>query len=404
MTIGVERRGLSVLHPGPGTVNSQAVPAQGISRGEMSAKPPLLPGRPPRDGRRLAFRSLLGAALLLALIGAGHALVWRSMASQLQDGFTAWTEGRRAQGWRVEHAPPVRGGWPLSATLTLSQFRLAGGGATLPGGMDWQAEALTLRLSLPRLDRLVVEMPGRHRLRLAQAEWPFAADRLIAELPIERHVLPREAALEAERLRVGTVSGTIEAQRAWLTVETRTTAIEGEPAVSLHGEAEAVQLPAPAGTIPPLLASLGRTLQALRLDLALTGPVPPGRSPATRAEAWRDGGGTLELRGLELRWGPVSAASTATMTLDDALQPMGAGTLQLSGADEALDAAAAAGLLTPRGAGTARTVVRLLSRSPAEGGPPRLDVPLTLEDRTLTLARIPLIRLAAWDWPIPSGD
>ena len=358
----------------------------------MPAKPPLPFGRAPR--RRLAVRALLGAALLLALLAAGHALLWRWMGSQLQDGFAAWAAGRRAQGWQVDHALPVRGGWPLSATLTLPQFRLTGGEATLPGGMEWQAEALLLRVSLPLVDRLVVEMPGRHRLRLGTLDIPFAADRLTAALPIARDVLPREAALEGERLRFGIGPGGVEARRIRLNLETRVTAIEGEAAVSLQGGAEALMLPA-----SPMLAALGRTVQALDFDAALTGPVPPGRSPAGRAEAWRDGGGTLALRTLELRWGPVVANTAATLTLDEALQPMGAGTLRLAGAVEALDAAAAAGLLTPRGAGTARTVVRLLSRVPADGGPPQLEVPLTIEDRTLTLARIPLTRLEPWSWP-----
>ena len=373
----------------------------------MSAKPPSRSPLSPDRRRRFGVRALIGAALLLALLGAGHAVLWRWMGSQLQDGFAAWERERRAQGWQVEHAAPVRGGWPFSATLTLPRFRLAGGDATLPGGMEWRAELLVLRLSLPRVDRLLVEMPGRQRLRLDGREWPFAADRLVAELPIERDVLPREALLEAERLRIGIATGagagTVEARRVRLEVKTRSTAIEGEPAVTLRGAAEFVQLPPAAlpaaGAAAPVLASLGRMLGQVSLDAVLTGPVPPGRSPASRAEAWRDGGGTLELRGMDVRWGPVSASTTATMALDEALQPMGAGTLKLTGAAEALDAAAAAGLLTQRTAGTARTVVRLLSRAPADGGPSELEVPLTLEDRVLSLARMPLIRLGAWNWP-----
>ncbi|MDB5374786.1 MAG: hypothetical protein JWP04_3428 [Belnapia sp.] len=353
----------------------------------------------PSFGRRpLGFRVLLVAALLVAALAAGHALLWRWMSSQLQDGFTAWAETRRAQGWRVDHAAPLRGGWPLSATLTLPQFHLAGGEATLPGGMDWQAEALLLRVSLPWVDHLVVDMPGRHRLRLGEATIPFAADRLVAELPIERHVPPRGALLEGERLRFGSPAGGVEARRVRLEVQTRTTAIEGEPAVTLRGGAEGILLPE-SPLQAPMLAALGRTLQAAEFDLALNGPVPPGRGPGERAEAWRDGGGTLALRALDLRWGPVTAAIAATLTLDEALQPMGAGTLKLAGAAQALEAAAAAGLLTPRAAGTARTVLRLLSRPPADGGPPELNVPLTLDDRTLTLARIPLVRLGAWEWP-----
>ena len=365
----------------------------------MSAKS--VPGQAPPGRRRrsrLLLRSLLGGGLLLAALVAGHALLWRWMGSQLQEGFAAWAQARRAQGWRVEHEAPLLGGWPFAAVLTLPQFRLEGGAVTLPGGMAWQVEALRLRLQPPRLDRLTVEMGGRQRLRLGALELPYAADRLAAVMPLERHVLPREAELQAERLRIGTPAGALELRRAAMQVETRVTAIEGEPAVALQLHADTVTLPGEGG-LPPAAGSLGRQIQEITLDLALTGPVPPGRYPVQKAEAWRDGGGTLELRGLELRWGELTATATATLTLDEALQPMGAGTLRLAGAGGAVDAAVGGGLLAPRSAGMARAVLQLLQRPAADGGPPVLEVPATLEDRTLSLARIPVLRLQPWSWP-----
>jgi hypothetical protein len=119
---------------------------------------------------------------------------------------------------------------------------------------------------------------------------------------------------------------------------------------------------------------------------------------AARAAAWRDGGGTLELRGLTMRWGPVAAAAAATLALDDALQPAGAGTLRLTGAAEAVDALAEAGLIERRAAGAARALLPLMARRPADGGPPTLDVPVTLERRALALGRIPVTRLPLLDW------
>jgi hypothetical protein len=352
-----------------------------------------------RNGRRARqlLRVALGGALLLALLVAGHALLWRWMGTQLGEGFAAWAAARRAQGWRVEHEAPVLGGWPFAAVLTLPQFRLEGGGVTLPGGMAWQVEALRLRLQPPRLDRLVVEMGGRQRLRLGELELPYAADRLAAVMPLERHVLPREAELQAERLRVGTPAGALELRRLSLQVETRVTAIEGEPAVALHMQADTVTLP---GSQPATTAgALGREVQEAALHLVLTGPVPPGRTPVQRAEAWRDGGGTLELRGMDLRWGELVSTTTATLTLDESLQPMGAGTLRLAGAGSMVEAATASGLLAPRQAGMARALLVLLQRPAADGGPPQVEVPLTLEDRTLSLARIPVLRLQPWTWP-----
>src|SRR4051794_7648058 len=158
-----------------------------ISAGGMALNPPSRP-TPPRPGiRRLLRRGLLGLAMLAALLAVGHALLWRWMGSQLEAGFQDWAAQRRALGWRGEHAPPLRGGWPLAATLTLPRFRLEGGGATLvgglAGGLEWQADALVLRLAPPRLDRLVVEMPGRQRLRLGALGPPLPPRPLAATPP-----------------------------------------------------------------------------------------------------------------------------------------------------------------------------------------------------------------------------
>nr|WP_245214700.1 DUF2125 domain-containing protein [Pararoseomonas indoligenes] len=316
------------------------------------------------------------------------------MANRLQAGYDAWEAARRAGGWRVEHAPAARSGWPFSATLRLREFRLTGGNATLPGGLDWSAPVVTLRVAMHRPGELRIAAGGPQRLRLGTAEIPFAADRLIARVPLQANVLPRGGEFEASRLRIGTAAGGVEVGAARLNLDSRMTAIEGEPAISLEGEAENVTLP----TATPL----GRQLQDVRINAALTGPLPGGRNPSNRAATWRDAGGTLELRQFQLRLGPATAEATATLALDDALQPMGAGTLKLTGAEAVLDALATAGLVTPRNAALARRVVTALARPPAEGEPPQIEVPLTLERQGLAVARIPVARLPALVWPGPA--
>lgn len=348
---------------------------------------------PPRRARRL----LLLAALALAGLAAGHALLWRAMASQLETGWQDWAQLRRAQGWQVEHAPPVRGGWPLAATLTLDRLRLEGAAATLPGGMALAAQRAVLRVELPWLDRLQVELPGQQRLRLGATEYPFTADSLVLAMPLEPGTLPNQAEVAAERLRIGTPAGGIALDSARLAVRGSASATEAEPALALTLQAEGVELPPVAPGDP--LARFGRRIATLSADLALSGPLPPGRVPARRAEAWRDGGGTLELRALSLRWGPLGGAAAATLAFDESLQPMGAGTLRLSGAAEALDALAEAGVIGRRAALTARSMLPLISRASPETGLPEVEVPLTLEDRTLSLARIPVMRLQPLEWP-----
>lgn len=363
----------------------------------MSAKPsPGIRGTGARAGR-LAMRGLLGAAILLALLAAAHGLFWYWLGNQLQDGFEAWAAARRAEGWRVEHGTPQRGGWPLAATLTLPQFRLEGGAA-------WQADSLVLRLSPPRLDRLGLEAQGRQRLRLGLAEFPLAADRLTASLPVETSALPSEAEAEAANLRILTPAGEAGIGDARLELHSRLAAARGEPALALRLAASQVALPPALAEASPIIARFGRSLDRLAAELALTGPVPSGGIPAGMARAWRDGGGRLELRSLDLRWGRIAATAMATLTLDEGLQPMGAGTLRLAGGGEVLDAAASTGLLAPRAAATARTVLTLLSRTPPEGGPPQIEVPLTLEGGILALARFPLVQIPRWTWPAAPGS
>jgi len=344
---------------------------------------------PSRLGRRL----LIFGAAGLVLLGAAHTLLWRAMAQELDQGWRTWVQLRRAHGWRVEHAEPVRGGWPLAATLTLPRLRVQGGAQTVPGGVVLTAESVALRIGLPRLDRLRVELPGQQRLRIGEIEYPFVADRLVGTVPLEPGTPPSEGEVVAERLRIGTPAGGVEIRRARLTVRGSASATEAESALAIELTAQALDLP----VAPP--GGFGRQIEALSSEVSMSGPLPPGREPARRAEAWRDGGGTLELRSLALHWGPVRAAAAATLAFDEQLQPMGAGTLRLAGAEQALEALAAAGLVGRRAAATARTVLPLLSRRSAETGQPEIEVPLTLEDRTLAFARIPVLRFMALEWP-----
>ncbi len=358
----------------------------------MSDIPPP-PSRPRRAWLRPGRLLLLAGTALLVLAFA-HSLVWHWMGTRLQAGYDAWAQARRAQGWRIEHGTPTRGGWPFSATLRLPEFRLSGGQATIPGGLDWSARAVILRVALHSPGELRIAAGGPQRLRLDGTEIPFAADRLTAKLPLQANVIPRGGEFDALRLRIGTAAGGLEIANAHLTLDSRMTAIEGEPAISLEGEAENVTL--------PVTSPLGRVLRSLRIEAALTGPLPGGRNPTARAATWRDAGGTLELRRLDLAYGPATAQASATLALDDQLQPMGAGTLKLTGAEAVLDALAQAGLVTPRNANLARRVVTLLARPPAEGEPPQLEVPLTLEGRGLAVARIPVARMPPLLWPGPA--
>lgn len=365
----------------------------------MPAKPP--PNATPRGRRAPARRSrllpALGAAVLL-LLAAGHTAGWAWLCGQLEAGLSRWAAERRAEGWEVAHGEPRHAGWPLRVAVELPGVVLR------QPGLGWRAEQVRLELVGPGLDRLRIAATGAQGLELAGQPVPMAAEGLQAELPIGPDAqgaggLPREAALRAAMLRLDLPAGPLRLEGLRLDLASRAGAGAGEPLAVLDGLATRVVLP-PEMAAAPGIAVLGPVLEALRLDLAVTGPWPGAAGqPATRAARWRDAGGAVELRGLALRWGEAEAKGSAVLALDEALQPAGAGTLRLAGAPAVLRAAQTAGMVGRREAAAAQLLLAMMQRTPPEGGPPQLEVPVVLEQRALSLGGLPLLRLPSWRWP-----
>src|SRR5690242_18711422 len=132
--------------------------------------------------RRKLWIFLLAAPFLLV---AADALYWYLAEGSLERGFAAWQAEQKAAGWTSGAGQPVRGGWPLAATLTVPGFSLSGGEADIPGGMAWRTDRLTLRVSLLRPWLLELAADGMQRLGVADSpEIPYTADVLKITLPL----------------------------------------------------------------------------------------------------------------------------------------------------------------------------------------------------------------------------
>jgi hypothetical protein len=120
----------------------------------------------------------------------------------------------------------VRGGWPFAATLSLGALRVEGAGATSRrlrprrgprGAARGPAAARTAARGVRR--------PGPAAAR--RVDFPFAADSLVAALPLERDTPPNSAEVAAERLRIGTPAGALELMRGTLALAGSSSATEG---------------------------------------------------------------------------------------------------------------------------------------------------------------------------------
>jgi hypothetical protein len=215
-----------------------------------------------------------------------------------------------------------------------------------------------------------------------------------------RQTDPLPLTLRAKNLRVEPADGGWHLTAGSLSADAglALAAAQSEPAVAFSVSTEAVALPA------AVKWALGPNISSLSVDGVLSGPLPRVRDLTGWAEAWRDGGGSLTITRSALGWGSLGLSASATLALDDQLQPMGSGSARVVGYADTLDHLAAAGVLSRSAAIAAKAVLSLMAGTGMSGTgdtepPPEVDVPLTLQYRTLSMRQVPLVRLPELDWP-----
>jgi hypothetical protein len=328
------------------------------------------------------------------LLLAADTLYWWIAIRNLESGFAAWEVQLRAAGWTDQHGPTARGGWPLAAVLGVPAMSLSGLSPETKGQLAWSAEKVALQVALARPAVLEIMPTGQQRFRSDDyAEVPFTAELLRLDLPLETAAWPSFSDLVAHGLHAQTPLGEADLRELSLHLDFRPQAQSGEPALGYTLKAAGITLP------PGVVRPLGPQVATLEIEGVVNGPVPVGRTMAEQAAAWRDGGGSIDIQHLAMAWGPLDLSGSATLALDDQLQPMGTGTARLVGYAEALDALAAHAAISRSAAIASKAVLSLLAHNPEDGSPPDVEVPLTLQYRTLSMRQVPLVRLPEVDWP-----
>ncbi len=352
----------------------------------------------------------IALAVLPALLLAGDFFYWRLAVSQLRDRFEVWTRAATASGWDVRHGAIGAGGWPDAATLrienlTIRTASLFGRGEMRFGtlrleSMAWGSDALLLSTGLARPDMVELTPVGVSAVRFNDGEAiPLSASHMRLRLTLRPNGSLRTVDFDAATL-AAELPGPAMARVGHLNAhaDLRAAAGRDQPIANFSASARPLVLP------DSMSFGLGTEISEFAVEGVLNGPMPKGGfmgggGLTRQATLWRDEGGSLELHRLAIGWGPARLDATATLALDEDLQPMGAGTGKIVGYDAALDALSANAVLTKSAVKAAKAVLSLLADTPAEGEAAQVDVPLTLQFRTLSVRQVPLVRLPEFDWP-----
>lgn len=323
--------------------------------------------------RRLLLPLLIALVLL-------HAGIWFWATTRLRDGYAEWAAARRADGWTITNDAPRRAGWPLAATLIVPHPAIDGGGTRVPGGLAWRAQQVQLRLT-PWHPRVLDVIPkGAEHLRVGLLPVLAIAGPLVARIRLDGSLPPE---IDGAGLQLAASGTTV----------TCTSLHATATGTSLHAEARGIGLPEDRPW------PLGSTIASLDLAATATGPTVPAASAATirqQAARWREAGGQVAIRSASLRWGPLAASGSGSLTLDDQLQPVAHATLQLDGWQQALDAFERQGEMSSGTAIAVRAALGLFARATPGGG---VALPVSLAGGLVRAGGIPVARIQPIAWP-----
>lgn len=342
-------------------------------------------------------RWLIPFLAAIVVVAVGYVGLWLWAERELAQGFRQWAATSQASGWKVTSAAPERGNWPLAATLTLPDLSVSGGDEEFPGGLAWHAERLVIELSLLHPRVVVIRALGAQRLRASVLpEVPYTAEELHALVPLQLGPPPRRLDIEAANLRANMPmekAGPLTVAHLDIHVQWATEQTQTEPPLTIAMRAADVVLPKVTNW------PLGPRVASISGDAALNGQMPHIDGLAQRAAAWRDAGGQLKAQRVTLTWGSLNLSGNGTIGLDRSLQPTGSGTARVVDPSETLSALVAHGVITRRAALAANAVLALLEHVPESGGSPVVEVPLAIQDRTVSVGNIPLAKLPVFVWP-----
>ncbi len=333
----------------------------------------------------------IGGAAIVAVLVVAWAIAWHLIAANMRQRIEAWAEARRTDGMTVSHAGLAVEGFPVAWQVRVSGPEIAGAGSA---AWAWQGQAVEARFTPLNLHDVALRFPGEHRLAAGSGTLS-GTWRVRAARPEGRLLLYPDGRLDRFEFDFGEATLVrLPDEKAFQVARLQGTATVPRPtAPDPRAETFTISLDLDSlSPVEPPVATFGPVIRSVRLDMAAKGRLSGGRF-ADSLRTWRDDGGTVEINHFKMRWGPVDADLSGTLTLDAQDRPLGAFSARWRGYNETIDALQVSGHIGPWPAAGTKLALGALARQQADGGR-QIELPITLQDGRAYAAGIPVMRLA----------
>lgn len=347
---------------------------------------------------RAATRRLSIAVAGLTMLAGAYTGYWFVLAGVLERGALAWIENRQRHGDGITHGSPARRGFPSRVKIVLPAPALALQAAAQTIAVAGERAVLSLDPFAPQW--LTLSLEGEQTVAFTGSMRPlrYAGRAARFDLGAQLRFAVRDGAVSplltpaTLTVRSLTMIDPQTGNRFALAAFDATTSALPEGAAGRRYTLAAGDVTLPASLDLPFGGILTRAL----IDLDVNGSLPAVPTKDDVA-AWRDAGGVIEVRQIELASGPVQLRGEGTLALDGNGQPIGALTIEIAGYRSALDALIVRGSLNVFTATRLKQMFDVLAGGSINSAKP-VRIPLTLQDQVLAAGPIPLMKLPSVDW------
>ncbi|MEG3617277.1 DUF2125 domain-containing protein [Magnetovibrio sp. PR-2] len=362
-------------------------PARGGQNTGHTYDHPALHYQKPTGLKRFQFLVSIIAAVAIAF--GLWSFVWYAAQAWVKTEVINWIGDQRRHGAEVAYDTLETTGFPSTITVTLSQPKYKG--RLFAHQVQWSSDAVKFIAKpwAPWNFELVGD--GRHSLALldeglswrgeakglsAMADlgdrWPENLDFAVSGL-----VLQGSTNIQMQSLRIQAAHNP-DAQR-------------GGTGLDVQVSGMGLNVP---GALPAPLSSF---IDVLELDARVTGSVQPGTLENSLPN-WQESGGVVELDRLKFRSDPIAFAAGGKMSLTKEMQPQGQAMAKIQGLFQMLEILRAKGVMSDGEMVVATMGLAAMAKRPKNGGAPEVNLAIKVEDGTLSLGPLKVMKMPTVDW------